>query len=504
MLQPAEAKTAMTDAASNFINGQWLAGSGETLVTIDPSTGRESWSSRASSADDVARAVAAARAAFEPWAMTHLDERIAICLRFRDLLKENAEELALTIAEEVGKPLWEARTEVATMAAKVDISIQAYGARTGAVANKVADGTAMLRHRPHGVFGVFGPYNFPGHLPNGHIVPALIAGNTIVFKPSEYAPRTAIKTVALWQQAGLPAGVINLVNGGRDTGVALGQQAGIDGVLFTGSCQTGVALHKQFGGQPGKMLALEMGGNNPLVVWDLGSKADDIEAAVHHTIMSAFISAGQRCTCARRLIVEASPAGDAFVARLVEVASRLTVGASNAEPQPFMGPVVSSKVAAMLVQAQADMVAKGGVPLLQMRQLDPDTGFVTAGIVDVTNAVGIPDEEWFGPLLQVIRVADFSSAIRVANATEFGLAAALLSPDAALWERFAVQARAGIVNWNRPTTGAASSAPFGGVGKSGNHRPSAYYAADYCAYPVASIETSHLELPAKLSPGLHM
>ena len=104
----------------------------------------------------------------------------------------------------------------------------------------------------------------------------------------------------------------------------------------------------------------------------------------------------------------------------------------------------------------------------------------------------------------MIRVADFTTAIQVANATEFGLAAALLSTDKALWERFAVQARAGIVNWNRPTTGAASSAPFGGVGKSGNHRPSAYYAADYCAYPVASIETSHLELPAKLSPGLHM
>ena len=502
MLQPAEAKTAMSDAnvASNYIGGQWQAGSGEVLVTIDPSTGRESWASRASSVDDVARAVEAARAAFEPWALRSLDDRIAICVRFRDLLKENAEDLAVTIAEEVGKPLWEARTEVATMAAKVDISIQAYGARTGAVANKVADGTAMLRHRPHGVFGVFGPYNFPGHLPNGHIVPALIAGNTVVFKPSEYAPRTAMKTVQLWQQAGLPAGVINLVNGGRDTGVALGQQAGLDGVLFTGSCQTGVALHKQFGGQPGKMLALEMGGNNPLVVWDV----KDIDAAVHHAVMSAFISAGQRCTCARRVIVQDSPAGDAFVARLVEVASTLTVGASNAEPQPFMGPVVSNKVAAMLVKAQADMVARGGAVLLQMRQPDPEAGFVTAGIVDVTNAVGIPDEEWFGPLLQVIRVADFASAVKVANATEFGLAAALLSNDKSLWERFAVQARAGIINWNRPTTGAASSAPFGGVGKSGNHRPSAYYAADYCAYPVASIETSALELPAKLSPGLHL
>jgi succinylglutamic semialdehyde dehydrogenase len=483
---------------SNYIGGQWLAGSGVELATIDPSTGRQTWSSNESTADDVQRAAQAARASFDQWAATPLDQRIAICARFRDLLKQDAEQLAQIIAEEVGKPLWEARTEVATMANKVDISVQAYAARTGASAATVADGTAVLRHRPHGVFGVFGPYNFPGHLPNGHIVPALIAGNTVVFKPSEYAPRTAVKTVELWIQAGLPAGVINLVNGGRNTGIALGQQKLLDGVLFTGSCQTGVALHKQFGGQPGKMLALEMGGNNPLVVWDVV----DVDAAVHHAVMSAFISAGQRCTCARRLIVQDTPAGAAFVKRLVEVAATLTVGPSNADPQPFMGPVVSNAVAAMLVQAQADMVAKGGVTLLQMRQPDANAGFVSAGIVDVTAAKGIPDEEWFGPLLQVIRVADFDTAIKVANATEFGLAAALLSNDEALWKRFSEQARAGIVNWNRPTTGAASSAPFGGIGKSGNHRPSAYYAADYCAYPVASIETSELAMPAKLSPGL--
>jgi succinylglutamic semialdehyde dehydrogenase len=227
-----------------------------------------------------------------------------------------------------------------------------------------------------------------------------------------------------------------------------------------------------------------------------------VDAAVHHAVMSAFISAGQRCTCARRLIVQDNAQGQAFIDRLVQVASTLQVGASNAEPQPFMGPVVSAAVAKRLVQAQAEMAAKGGKVLLQMRQLDPNAGFVTAGIVDVTDAKGIPDEEWFGPLLQVVRVKEFDEAVKVANATEFGLAAALLSPSEELWKRFAVRARAGIVNWNRPTTGAASSAPFGGVGKSGNHRPSAYYAADYCAYPVASIETSELEMPAKLSPGL--
>ncbi|WP_075793583.1 succinylglutamate-semialdehyde dehydrogenase [Massilia putida] len=482
---------------SNYIGGEWLAGSGPLLATIDPSTGRQTWTSNESTAEDVDRAVKAARAAFEGWALTPLEERIAICQRFRDLLKEHNEELAAIIAEEVGKPLWEARTEVTTMANKVDISVQAHAARTGETSARVADGNAVLRHRPHGVFAVFGPYNFPGHLPNGHIVPALIAGNTLVFKPSEFAPRTAVHTVQLWEQAGLPQGVLNLVNGGRATGVALGQ-ADVDGILFTGSSQTGVALHKQFGGQPGKMLALEMGGNNPLVVWDV----TNIDAAVHHTVMSAFISAGQRCTCARRLIVQDGPQGQAFIDRLVDVAGKLAVGPSNADPQPFMGPVVSAAVAKRLVQAQEMMEAQGGRVLLRMRQLDPNAGFVTAGIVDVTDATGIPDEEWFGPLLQVIRVADFDRAIDAANATEFGLAAALLSPSEDLWKRFAIKARAGVVNWNRPTTGAASSAPFGGVGKSGNHRPSAYYAADYCAYPVASIETSELDMPAKLSPGL--
>jgi succinylglutamic semialdehyde dehydrogenase len=483
---------------SNYIDGEWLPGSGALLATVDPSTGRQTWASNESTSDDVQRATQAAHDHFEQWALAPLEQRIAVCTRFRDLLKEHAEELASIIAEEVGKPLWEARTEVATMANKIDISVQSYGARTGETAARVADGNAVLRHRPHGVFAVFGPYNFPGHLPNGHIVPALVAGNTVVFKPSEYAPRTAVKTVQLWEQAGLPKGVLNLVNGGRETGVALGQNRLVDGVLFTGSSQTGAALHKQFGGQPGKMLALEMGGNNPLVVWDV----KDIDAAVHHTVMSAFISAGQRCTCARRLIVQEGAQGDAFIGRLVEVASTLAVGPSNAEPQPFMGPVVSSDVAGRLVKAQEQMAAKGGKVLLPMRRLQPDTGFVSAGIVDVTSAEGIPDEEWFGPLLQVIRVPDFDSAMKVANATEFGLAAALLSPSEELWKRFAVKARAGIVNWNRPTTGAASSAPFGGVGKSGNHRPSAYYAADYCAYPVASIETAELEMPAKLSPGL--
>lgn len=483
----------------HLIGDEWIAGKGARFAVHDPSTGQQIWSGHAASGEEVDAACRAARAAFRGWAAASLDERIAVCVHFRDLLKLHADDLARTICREVGKPLWEARTEVASMANKIDISVQAYHARTGQVSSAVADGSAVLRHRPHGVFAVFGPYNFPGHLPNGHIVPALIAGNTIVFKPSEFAPQTAIRTAELWQEAGLPSGVLNVVNGGHETGAALAQHPELDGVLFTGSFRTGALLHRQFAGRPDKMLALEMGGNNALVAWQVSN----LDAAVHHIVLSAFISAGQRCTCARRLIVENSEAGQKLIERLIDVAAKIEIGRFNRLPAPFMGPVVSETAAQQLLDAQAMLIEHGAQALLPMRQLHEGAGFVSPAIIDVTNVDELPDEEWFGPLLQVIRVPDFDAALAAVNATEYGLAAGLLSDDRALWERFAVEARAGIVNWNRPTTGAASTAPFGGIGKSGNHRPSAFYAADYCAYPVASIESASLEMPAQLSPGLH-
>ncbi|MBV8261910.1 MAG: succinylglutamate-semialdehyde dehydrogenase, partial [Paraburkholderia sp.] len=409
------------------------------------------------------------------------------------------EALAQAIGRETGKPLWEARTEAASMAAKVAISITAYGERTGEKRTPMADGIAVLRHRPHGVVAVFGPYNFPGHLPNGHIVPALIAGNAVVFKPSELAPEVARATVELWREAGLPAGVLNLVQGERDTGIALANHRQIDGLFVTGSSDTGTLLHRQFGGRPEIVLALEMGGNNPLVV----APVEDIDAAVHHAIQSAFLSAGQRCTCARRILVPADTFGERFLARFVEVSSRITVGEYDAEPQPFMGAVISARAAGKLMSAQAQLLERGARALLPMEQRDPSLGFVTPAILDVTGVADLPDEEHFGPLAQIIRYAGFEDAIAQANNTAFGLSAGLLADDEALWHRFTREIRAGVVNWNRPTNGASSGAPFGGTGRSGNHRPSAYYAADYCAYPMASVESAQLQMPASLSPGLN-
>jgi succinylglutamic semialdehyde dehydrogenase len=228
----------------------------------------------------------------------------------------------------------------------------------------------------------------------------------------------------------------------------------------------------------------------------------DVDGAVHHTIQSAFLSAGQRCTCARRLLVPKGKKGDEFLARLVEVASRIQMGEFDADPQPFMGSVISAQAADMLLQAQAEMLEKGANSLLEMKQLKPETGLLSPGIVDATD-VELDDQEFFGPLLTVYRYKSFDDAVELANNTRFGLSAGILSDDRKLYNRLVEEVRAGIVNWNRPLTGASSAAPFGGVGASGNHRASAYYAADYCAWPMASLESGKSEMPDSLAPGLN-
>jgi succinylglutamic semialdehyde dehydrogenase len=486
--------------STHYIAGHWHVGQGEALESLNPVSQQVLWQGSGASAEQVEAAVQAARAAFPAWASRSLDERIALLEQFATTLKAHTDELARTIGEETGKPLWESATEVTSMANKVAISVQSYRERTGEKSGPLADATAVLRHKPHGVVAVFGPYNFPGHLPNGHIVPALLAGNTVVFKPSELTPKVAELTVKCWIEAGLSAGVLNLVQGARETGVALAANNGIDGLFFTGSSRTGNLLHNQFAGRPEKILALEMGGNNPLIVDQL----QDVDAAVYTIIQSAFISAGQRCTCARRLLVPQGAWGDALLQRLVSVAATIKVGAFDAQPAPFMGSVISLAAAEQLLQAQQLLLAKGAKALLEMTQPLAGAALLTPGIIDVTAVAERQDEEFFGPLLQVIRYADFDAAIAEANATEFGLAAGLLSDSKARYEQFWLESRAGIVNWNKQLTGAASTAPFGGVGASGNHRASAYYAADYCAYPVASLETESVSLPATLSPGVSL
>lgn len=485
---------------SQFINGRWVEGSGNSFSSEDSVTGESLWQGLEATESEVNRAVEAAAQALEAWCVLTPERRFNHIQKFKSLLETSREELALAIAKEVGKPKWEALTEVASMIGKVDLSWEAFQKRSGTALISTSGGRSETRYKPHGVVAVFGPYNFPGHLPNGHIVPALIAGNTLVFKPSELTPLVGQKTIEIWEKAGLPAGVINLVQGGRATGVALAKHPGLDGLFFTGSSQTGLALHRQFAAHPEKMLALEMGGNNPLVVWDVA----DQKAAAYTTIQSAYLTSGQRCTCARRLIVPEGKNGDAFLQELKNMIGLIRVGHHSERPEAFMGPVISIEAADRILAAYNNLVGQGASILMPLQRIKPNTALLSPGLIDVTAIKNREDGEIFGPLLQIIRVKNLDEAIAEANRTAYGLSAGILCDDKNIFEKFYIKCRAGIVNWNRQTTGASGQAPFGGVGLSGNHRPSAYFAADYCSYPIAVNETEKLEMPEKLLPGINL
>jgi len=452
-----------------------------TLTSIEPATGETLWTG---AAGDPEAAVATARAAWPGWAAKSFSYRVETLRRFANLARAQIEPFSDLIARETGKPLWEARGEVEAVVKKVDISVSAYAERSAQRRQEGAMGARVaVRHKPHGVLAVLGPYNFPAHLPNGHIVPALIAGNAVVFKPSEKTPAVGEFLVKLYLEAGVPEGVVATVQGGPEVGKALAASAGIDGLLFTGSARAGGALHRQFAETPQKILALEMGGNNPLVVWD----AADTQAAAAIVVQSAYMSAGQRCTCARRLIVKDGE-HQPLIDTIVKLIDRIIIDHPHASPAPFMGPVIDNDAADHLQEAAIGLMGKGGRAIRRLDRKSPDLPFLTPALIDVTDVERRGDAELFGPVLQLIRVPDFDAAIAEANATRFGLSASLVGGSPELYDRFWANIRAGVINRNSPTNGAPSNAPFGGIGLSGNHRPSAYYAADYCAYPVTSSE----------------
>ncbi len=487
----------MKFSGQNYIRGTWRSGQGSEFVSENPANGDLIWQGHHSSQEDIDDAIQSAKNASKKWGSNSVGERIQHLESFQKELSQQSEELAKLISQEVGKPVWEARTEVQAMIGKIPASIEAFGQRAADEEIMLAEAKGITRYKPLGVVAVLGPFNFPGHISNGHIIPALLAGNTVVWKPSELTPAVAEFVIKLWETSGLPAGVINLVQGGRDTGASLVSHPEHRGVLFTGSLQAGIAISKTLVERPESILALELGGNNPLVIHEI----DNIDAAVYSTIQSAFLTSGQRCTCARRLIV--TDGNDAYIERLIEAVKKLKVDYPDAQPEPFMGSVINSKAVDRLIDEQNKLRNSGGKILVEAQRLPLGDAFVSPGIIDVTNVKNIPDEELFGPFLKMIRVADFEEAIQVANQTQYGLAAGLLSKHRSSYDRFFQEVEAGLINWNSPTTGASGRLPFGGVRRSGNHRPAGSFMIDSCHSPVASIERESLNVPEKLLPGVH-
>ncbi|WP_260928017.1 succinylglutamate-semialdehyde dehydrogenase [Novosphingobium sp. 9] len=457
------------------------SGAAGLFVSVEPATGAEVWRGRIG---DIDGAVARAQRTWPNWAALPLANRIELLRRFANEARKDADALATLVARETGKPAWDAREEVDRVIAGVEHAIRAYAERSGQRRfDSALAGRTAVRHKPHGVLAVITPFNNPAHVPASHIVPALIAGNAVVLKPSEKAPGTAEALVRCLHRAGIPAAVAQVVQGGPEQGQALVGHDGIDGVLFTGSARVGIGINRRLAARPDRLAVLEMGGNNPIVVTDT-PKITDAAALV---IQSAFLSSGQRCTAARRLIVT-ERMYDPLIAEVKALADRLVVGAPFDETVPFMGPVTDNHAADGLTESFLYLLSHGGRAIKHLVRLNDSLPFLSPAIIDVTAMEQRPDVELFGPILQVVRVPDLDAAIAEANATRFGLTASLIGGSPQDYNRFWANVRAGIVNWNRPTTGPNDSTPLGGAGLSGNHHPGGAYLADSVAYPVASGE----------------
>ncbi len=480
----------------HYISGEWKLGGGKEFSSFNPSNGQILWTGKIATPNECDAAIFAAKTAFTSWAKLDLSERSSYLHAFVDVLKSEKKNLTNCIANEIGKPLWEAATEVSAMIGKLEPTEQAYRERNSDFSRQLPNGLSRTRFRPHGVIAVIGPYNFPGHMPNGHIMPALLAGNTIIFKPSENSPAVGEKIMECWNKAGLPQGVLNLLQGDASVGKYLCNHSIVRGIFFTGSRTVGETIRNSL--TVDKICALEMGGNSPLIVWD----ATDIDAAVFSTIQSAFITSGQRCSAARRLILPSNDFGDRFLTKLVAISGRILIGYPSQVPEPYMGPLRNPNFVNQLIQKQEKLIKLGANPLLKSAILPLGPCFVSPGIIDVTMIKNRDDEEIIGPFLQVTRVNDFDAALDEANNSKYGLAAGIFTEEPKLYERFHEIIQAGIINWNQQLTGASAWAPFGGIKQSGNFRPSGYLSTDYCVYSTGTIEVEKIELPKDLPPGL--
>ena len=464
-----------------YINGKWIKGKGKKFKSFNPADNKIIWEGNYASISQVRGAIKSANKAFPQWNKIGLKSRLVIIKKFYSLLESKKEEIKNLIQLETGKESKDSLSEVGASIGKYQNSLNAFHERTGNSSMPLGANIQITNHRPHGILNVIGPFNFPFHLPNGHITPALIAGNVIILKPSEHTPLVGELMIKLWHEAGIPEGVISLLHGSKDVVRSLAKDPHTNGLLFTGSHIAGMSLSKLMSNYPNKILALELGGNNPLVVWNTRKliKASEL------IFESAFISSGQRCSCARRLILSNTKSSRKIVEILKRKAKSLKY--DPASKDYYYGPLISKEAVSSFLAFQKSLVKVGGKILCKGTYIKSKGNYVSPSIIDMTNAKKFIDEEMFGPMIQIKYVDSYDEAIKEANNTSFGLSAGLISDNNDLFDQFVNEVSAGVINFNTTTTGASGGAPFGGSGMSGNLRPAGFYAADYCAWPVASV-----------------
>ncbi len=448
------------------------------------------------------QACLAAKAAFPSWAKMGLEKRKEYLVRLKEVYLKHADSLAEIISRETGKPLWDSKNEVKAMVGKIDITL-GHSLRLVSeerIENALPQIDGVIRHKPRGVMAVIGPFNFPGHLPNGHIIPALVMGNTVVFKPSDKTAAVGQKMAEMFHEAEFPTGVFNLLQGQGETGKRLCEHEHIDGVLFTGSYEVGLKIKQATLHHHWKILALEMGGKNSTIVWEDA----DLEKAVYETLIGAFLTTGQRCSGTSKVILHKKIKAK-FLDNFYASAKKLVV--DHWSKNPFMGPLISADAVEKYIRFQEIAKREGAESIMRGKalSLEKEGYYVTPSIYTVPKfdpKSVYQNNEIFGPNVAIFETDDFSQAMQITNASGFGLVAALFTKNKDLYQRALLEAKVGLLNWNRTTNGASSKLPFGGMGRSGNDRPSADFAVQYCSVPVSSLEDHTQFDPKAIMPGI--
>jgi len=496
------AEPSLFEPRGDFVGGRFALpehADGE-IAALDPGDTRAPLGEFPFAVSSVDHAIDTARRAWPAWRDADPGARAAALQRFRAALQAEQERLAAVIAREVGKPVWEARTEVAAMLGKIEITLAEGLALVADRAFELGAGqVGRWRAAARGVFGVLGPFNFPGHLMHGHIVPALATGNCVVVKPSERTPATGQLYAELVQRAAFPAGVANVLQGDATVGARLASHPALDGVLFTGSYSVGRRILEATLDQPWKLVALEMGGKNGALVC-----ADaDLDAAAHAIAFGACVTSGQRCSATSRVFAERAVA-DALCEKLAILFRGIAIGHSS-EPDAFMGPVISRGARERHAQVLAWAAADGAETLVAGGPADgPRPGHYVRPSLHRLRGTSpgsrYQSEEHFVPDAFVVAVDSVDAGLAALDATDFGLVASVFTRSRATYERATREVRVGCVNWNAPTVGASSKLPFGGVKRSGNDRAAAAASTLYTTIPQANLEVAAPGPPAKY-PG---
>jgi succinylglutamic semialdehyde dehydrogenase len=489
----------------DYIGGQWMLSESpdEEWSVPSPANLKDIVIRPAAKFDHANRAVEAARKAYLPWAHLGLEKRKQYLNRLKEVFIGKTAELTEIIARETGKPLWEAKTEAAALSSKIDITLN-FSLKLVSeeeVKEALPNISGIIRHKPRGVMAVVGPFNFPAHLPNGHIIPALITGNTVVFKPSDKTAGVGQWMAEAFAAAEFPAGVFNMVQGMSEVGKRLVAHDSVDGILFTGSYEVGLKIKQETLTHFWKILALEMGGKNATIVWDDA----DMKKTVYETLVASFMTAGQRCSCTSRIILHPK-IKDHFIDQFYAGAKKLKIG--HWRDQVFMGPLISSDSVEKYIRYQEIAKREGAESLMRGKALSLEhEGYYVTPSINIVNGFDpksvYQKSEIFGPNVAIYSTDSFDEALAINNSAGFGLVMSLFTHQRSLYEKALIEAQVGQLNLNRATNGASSKMPFGGMNKSGNDRPSAHYAVQYCTVPVSSLEDTTPYTGANMPPGLN-